>query len=158
MDLTDRHSSMMNITSRLAVRHRYLPEWEVDWSDMQPQRSRDTLTISDFLPNEEDAAELQIRATHFVMRFLTEKFEALTDLKKFAPAITPVYPPKKSEVVPMKVLFKDEKYISETIDILVKLMEDGDLGGTCQVRAGTGHMHNVMHNNNYVTLTPLLCR
>ena len=29
----------------------------------------------------------------------------------------------------MEVLFKDEKYTSETIDILVKLMEDRNLHG-----------------------------
>ena len=33
----------------------------------------------------------------------------------------------------MKVLFKDEKYTSETIDILEKLMEDGNIRSS-QVR------------------------
>lgn len=78
--VTDRHSSMMNITSRLAIRLRYFPDWEFDWSDMQPQCSRDALTISDFLPSEEDAAELKTRATHYLMRILTEELEQLSDL------------------------------------------------------------------------------
>ena len=40
----DRHSSMLNLTTRLAVNIRYLPDWEVDWSDTCPQRSRESLT------------------------------------------------------------------------------------------------------------------
>ena len=44
---------------------------------------------------------------------------------------------KKSEVAAMKVLFKDEKYTSKTIGILVKLMEDGNLNGQSQVRHHT---------------------
>ena len=134
---TDRHSSMMNVTPRLAIRLRYLPDWEFDWQDMQPQRSRDTLTISDFLPSEDDASYLKTQATHYIMRILTEEFEQLLHLKRFVPEQRPLHPPKKSEVAPMKVLFKDEKYTSETIDILVKLMEDGNLNGQSQVRHHT---------------------
>ena len=67
------------------------------------------------------------------MRFLTQEFTALAELKKHAPEQRPIHPPTKTEVAPMKVLFKDEKYASETIDILAKLMEDGNLKGTCQV-------------------------
>ena len=124
---------MMNITSRLAIRLRHLPDWECDWYDMKPQRNKESLSISDFLPSEEDAAELEKRATQYLMRFLTEELEALADLKKYAPEQEQVHAPSKTEVVPMKVLFKDEKYTSETIDILTKLMEDGSLKGTCQV-------------------------
>ena len=68
---------MMNITSRLAIGLRHLPDWQFNWSDTQPQRSRESLSIADFLPSEEDGAELQTRATHFLMRFLTEELEAL---------------------------------------------------------------------------------
>ena len=130
---TDHHSSMMNITSRLAIRLRHLPDWQFDWSDTQPQRSRESLSISDFLPSEEDGAELETRAIHFLMRFLTEELEALAGLRKYAPKQEQFHPPIKTEVAPMKVLFKDEKYVSETIDILTKLMEDGNLRGNCQV-------------------------
>ena len=125
---------MMNITARLAIRLRHLPDWHFDWSDTQPQCSRETLTISNFLPSEADAAELKTRATHYLMRSLTQEFTALAQLKKHAPEQRPIHPPTKTEVAPMKVLFKDEKYTSETIDILAKLMEDE---GTCQVRMPT---------------------
>ena len=40
---------------------------------------------------------------------------------------------RKSVVVPMQALFKDEKYKSETIDILSVLMKDAALTGTPQV-------------------------
>ena len=33
------------------------------------------------------------------------------------------------KVVPQKVLFKDEKYIQETIEILSQLIDDADLKG-----------------------------
>ena len=129
----DRHSSMLNITSRLAIRLRYLPEWEFDWSDMQPQRSRESLNLSDFLPDERDAAELKTRAIQYVMRFLVQEFSGLHDLAQFAPEQQTLNPAVKSEVVPMKVLFKDEKFTTETIDILTQLVEDGNLQGSCQV-------------------------
>lgn len=124
---------MLNITSRLAIRIRNLPDWDVDWTDSKAQRSRDSLTVDDFLPNEEDAKEIKQRAADYVQRFLVDEFPSLSDLAKFAPVTEPFVPPKKSEVVPMKVLFKDEKYTTETIDILTQLMEDADLDGDPQV-------------------------
>ena len=66
------NSSMLNVTSRLAIRTRYLPNYEFDWSDTMPQRSRDSLTIDDFLPSEEDAKIVKDRATQYVMGFLVE--------------------------------------------------------------------------------------
>ena len=99
---TDRHSSIINITSRLAVRLCHLPDWEFNWQDMQPKRSRDTLTISDFLPCEDDAANLKTRAIHYIMRFLTEEFEQLLHLKQYAPDQRPLHHPTKSEVAPIK--------------------------------------------------------
>ena len=127
--LTGHHSSMLNITSRLAIRLRYLPDWEFDWSDTQPQRSRESLTISDFLPDEHDAAELKSRAIHYVMRILMQNFKHLRDLAQYAPDEQPFHPSQKAEVAPMK----DEKFTSETIDILSKLVEDGNLQGDYQV-------------------------
>lgn len=124
---------MLNITSRLAIRLRYLPEGEFDWSDMHPQRSRKSLSLTDFLPDENDARKLTVRAVQYLMRFLVQEFSGLQDLAKFAPVQQPFHPTIKTEVVPMKVLFKDEKYTSETIDILTKLLEDGNLQGSSQV-------------------------
>ena len=143
---------MMNITSRLAIFIRHLPDCPFDWNDMEPQRSRDSLSISDFLPSEEDGAELEKRATQFLMRFLTTEFKSLQNLQRYAPKEELIHQPIKTEVVPMKVLFKDEKYISDTIDILAKLMEDGKLKGDCQVS-----MHLIMHRS-FIMPTFLTCR
>ena len=123
---------MLNITSRLAVRIRHIPDWEFDWADTRPQMNRDLLTISDFLPSEADAAELKKRAVSYIMNFLVQEFPALIDLKKLLPR-KPETVIAKSEVVPMQVLFKDEKYIAETIDILSQLADDAHLSGQTQV-------------------------
>ena len=132
--ISDKHNSMLNVTSRLAVRLRNLPDWNVDWADSQPQCSRQSLTISDFLPSLEDACHMKERATAFLMRFLAEEFDSLSDLEPFVPEHKSPHPVQKSEVIPMKVLFKDEKYISETIDILSQLMVDTNMNGDPQVR------------------------
>ena len=124
---------MLNLTARLAVRLKNLPGWEFDWHDNSPQRSRQSLSVSDILPGEDDAAVLQQRATEYVMRFMVKELKDLAGLKKHLPPRHLLHPVQKSEVVPMKVLFKDEKYISETIDILTQLMEDAALTGSCQV-------------------------
>ena len=123
---------MMNVTSRLAIRFRHLPDWDCNWYDMKPQRSRESLSISDFLPSEEDAAELEKRATQFLV-FFDRRVGSIGRLKKICSEQEQLHPPTKTEVAPMKVLFKDEKYTSETIDILTKLVEDAKLKGTCQV-------------------------
>lgn len=124
---------MLNITARLAVRLRHLPDWDFDWSDTSPQKSRQSLGISDILPNEDDATQLKVRATRFMMNFLAKEFKDLAGLKKYVPDHVTLHPVEKSEVVPMKVLFKDEKYTSETIDILSQLMKDAALSGESQV-------------------------
>ena len=65
-----KHAQMLNITSRIAIRIRHLPNWEVDWSDTTPQRSRTTLTAVDFLMNEADTAEIHERAVRYMMQFM----------------------------------------------------------------------------------------
>ena len=124
---------MLNLTARLAVKIQNLPNWDVDWSDTRPQRSRQSLTISDFLPSEDDAEQLRKRAHHYIMEFLVTEFSSLSDLKRFLPARDVLHPVQKAVVAPMKVLFKDEKYKSETIDILTQLMVDAQLSGDPQV-------------------------
>ena len=133
----ERHSSMMNLTSRLAVRIKYLPGWEFDWADKKPQRSRESLTISDFLPSEQEFGELKKRAVHYIAGLLVHEYKHLQQLRQFIPARTPIHPPSKSEFVPMEVLFKDEKYVAETVEIL-SLMKDADLHGESQV-----HVHSI---------------
>lgn len=134
-NLTDYHSHMMNVTARLAVRIRYLPDFPFEWSDTQPQRSHQSLTIDDFLPSKDDALELQ-HGIQYLMEFLVENFTDLAHLQKFVPPVEPIHPPEKTEVVPMIILFKDEKLKSDTIDILSQLITDANLDGTPQV-----HLH-----------------
>lgn len=131
--LLDHHSTMLNLTSRMAVDIQNLPHWEVDWSDNKPQKTRSSLTCADFLPDEADATELQKRAVLLVMEILTTEFTSLSDLQKLVPQRESPNPVCKSVVVPMQALFKDEKYKSETIDILSALMKDAALTGTPQV-------------------------
>ena len=109
---TDKHSKMLNITSRLAVRIRHIPNWNFDWADTQPQMNRNLLTIPDFLSSEADAAQLKKRAVDYIMNFLVQEFPTYSDLKKLLPG-KPETVIAKSEVVPMEVLFKDEKYIAD---------------------------------------------
>jgi hypothetical protein len=130
---TDCHSKMLNITSRLAVNLRHFPEWNIDWADTRPQKSQEALSVEDFLPCEADARELKERAVLFVMRFLVKEISSLSDLKDLVPPETPMHPVQKTEIIPMCVLFKDEKYTSETVDILAQLIIDANLNGQPQV-------------------------
>ena len=106
---------MTNLTSRLAINIRYLPDFEFSWSDSTPQRPRSSLTIDDFLPSEIDAAILQERSVCYMMRFLVEMFSDLKHLSDVIPPMESLHPVVKSEVVPMKILFKDEKYKSDFV-------------------------------------------
>ena len=66
------------------------------------------------------------------LKFLVSNFSTFSDLKKFAPDEAPLHPVVKTEVIPMKILFRDEKYISKTIEVLTKLVEDAKLCGEPQ--------------------------
>ena len=83
--------------------------------------------------SESDAEEMGARAASYLMKLLVSNFNTFSDLKKFAPDEAPLHPVVKTEVIPMKILFRDEKYISETIEILTKLVEDAKLCGEPQV-------------------------
>ena len=107
---------MLNLTSRLAINMRYIPGG-VDWTDQLPQGSRAQLTAADTLPGIEDAKVLQQRALDFIQRFLVSEFEDLHELQCFIPVSSP-NPVEKTEVVPMKILFRDEKYVTENVAIL----------------------------------------
>lgn len=124
---------MLNVTSRLAVRLRHFPDWDFDWSDNTPQQKRESLELEDFLPDEEDGLHIQMRAVEYTMRFFANEFTSLERLRKYAPAHQQLHPVEKTEVVPQKVLFKDEKYIHETIEILAQLIDDVNLNGDPQV-------------------------
>lgn len=135
---------MTNLTLRLAINIRYLPDFDFSWSDSTPQRSRSSLTIDDFLPNVSDAAILKERSVHYMMSFLVETFSCLKHLAAVPviPEEEPLHPVLKSEVVPMKILFKDEKYKSVTIEILTQLLDDASLSGDQQVSSHNGTQNN----------------
>ena len=127
---------MLNVTSRIAVRIDKLPDWEVDWNDNKPQLSVDSLTVADFLPSEDDATHLKQRAVRYMKNVLVSEFSSLSDLKPFVSeddhrGQSRLEP---SKVAPMKVLLKDEKYTSETIEILSQLAKDTNFGDCPQVR------------------------
>lgn len=125
---------MTNLTSRLAIKMRNLPDFEFSWCDTTPQAARSSLTIDHFLPSESDCFALKERAVLFMMTFLAENFPSLKHLLKLIPSQEPLHPVLPSEVVPMKILFRDEKYRSETIEILSQLLADAGLTGHQQVR------------------------
>ena len=124
---------MMNVTTRLAVRIRFLPDFPFSWSDTSPQKSRQSLTVEDYLPNASESHQLEELATRYMMGFLVEALTCLQDLQPFVPAIESLHQPQKSQVTPMKLLFRDKKYKSDTIQILSQLIRDADLSGDPQV-------------------------
>ena len=67
-----------------------------------------------------------------MMGFLVEMFSNPKHLAEFVPEPESIHPVTKSQVVPMKILYKDEKYKSQTIDILTQL-SDANLSGQHQV-------------------------
>ena len=111
---------MMNVTSRLAIRIKNLPDFDFSWSDKTPQRPRESITFKDVSLSESDARAIRQRAVRFL-----KAFPSLHDLEEFVPEHEHIHPIQKSEVVPMKLLLKDEKYESETIDILTDYGQHG---------------------------------
>lgn len=145
----DRHSTMLNLTARLAIAINNLPDWEVDWTDTAPQRNPDTLSISDILPSAADGEEIRKRAIHYIMQFLVTQFESLKHLQSLVPPQSSPHPVARSTVIPMKILFKDEKYKAETIDILKQLLIDAELTGKPEVSKkcyGLPYMHGDSQN------------
>ena len=82
--IADHHSTMMNITSRLAVRMHHQPD-NIDWNDTTPQRSLDSLTINDFMLSESEAEAFKQRAILYTARYLVKEFKSLGDLQRFLP-------------------------------------------------------------------------
>ena len=78
----DHHSSMLNLTSRLAVKIKNLPVFEFDWADTTLWTS---LNVDNFLPSEADATVLHQRAVHYMMGFIVETFSNLKHLAEFVP-------------------------------------------------------------------------
>ena len=68
-----------------------------------------------------------------LMKFLDENFQALKDLKNVSLQHSNSSPPKKSTVIPMPVLLRDEKYIDEAIQILHDYKRECNLTGDPEV-------------------------
>ena len=133
LNYTDTHSSMLNVTARLAVRIANLPDWEVNWDDTIPQRPRTNLTIDHFLLSVDDSTALHDSAVQYTMEFLVEEFSSLKHLQSIVPAHQCPHPIQTPKVAPMAILFKDEKYTAQTIDIIRQLMDDANLSGKSEV-------------------------
>ena len=86
------------------------------------------------MPDEEDAAKFTRLAVEYTMRFLVKDFPSLYTVRNSLSELQPLHPVMKTEAVPRKVLFKDEKYIHETIAILFQLIDDANLQGDPQVQ------------------------
>ena len=125
---------MLNVTARIAVKIENLPDWDVDWDDTTPQCSRRDLNCDHFLPSTDDATALNKAATQYIMEFLVEEFDCLHDLRSLVPCCQNPNPVKSPTVAPMAILFRDEKYKAETVEIIRKLMTDAELSGNPQVR------------------------
>lgn len=123
---------MLNVTSRLAVKIKHVPE-DISWTDTACQRVRSSLSVSDVLPGAEEGKIFYDHAVLTVMELLVSEFKSLEGLKQLVPSRTSPHPPSKSEVIPLKLLFHDEKYTSETILILQQFIRDAALDGTPQV-------------------------
>ena len=123
---------MLNVTTRLAIRIESTPDW-FDWSDQSSQGCRSELKAVDILPDMKDVDVLHHHAVAFIQRFLVQEFKDLHHLKAYVPTYDLQRDRVKTEIVPMKILFKDEKYVTENVLILGDLVKDTKLDGSRQV-------------------------
>ena len=123
----------------LAVKIENLPDRDVDWNDSTPQCPRSSLSFEHFLPSTDDADALHKAATQYIMEVLVEEFDCLHHLKPLVPCRHSPHQVSSPTVAPMAILFKDEKYKAETVEILRELMADAKLSGNPQV-----HMHGII--------------
>ena len=130
---SEHHNTMRNYTTRLAVKIQHLSPYDFDWSNNLPQRSRESLQEENILADEEDGVVLHKRMVQFMMQFLVTEFSDLQNLSQFSPSLSGPHTVEKSVVVPMKMLFCDEKYTDENILILHQFIEDAALSGHPQV-------------------------
>ena len=107
--IIDIHPEMMNVTSRLAVQIKYLPQGVVNWSDTHPQKNRGELAVHD-IPSESDGLMMYNRAVDYVMRFMASHFKAFSKFANEVPQLKSPHVVIQSIVAPMKILHKDEKY------------------------------------------------
>ena len=146
--MIDTHASMLNLTTRLAIKMDNIPDWSINWLDNKPQQSRNALNYTHFIPNKEDAENLGKYAVQFMIEFLVESFSSLRHLSHLIPSRQSPHPIHTSSVVPMSVLFRDEKYTAETIEILSQLAHDANLtGDSPQVIVSACMYNNIIRKN-----------
>ena len=109
---------MQHHNFQVSIKH--LSDWEVDWDDTKPLRSRKGLQLKDLLPSEADGEE----------QLLVTEFDSLSDLKRH---VHPEEPLLTANVVLMRLLFQNEKYTSENVEILRETAKDSNLHGNPQV-------------------------
>ena len=129
----DIHPEMLNVTSRLAVQIKYLPQGAVNWSDKEPQMKRSELAVHDIVPSESDGLNMYNRAVDYVMRFMASHFKAFSRFANQVPQLKSPHVVSQSMVAPMKILHKDEKYTEANVEILEQIMSDAQLKGDPQV-------------------------
>lgn len=82
---------MLNVTSRLAVRIKHVPE-DISWADTACQRTRSSLSVSDILPGSGEGKVFYNRAVLTVMEILVSEFKSLQGLKQLVPSRTSPHP------------------------------------------------------------------
>ena len=104
----DVHNQMKNTTSRLAVRIQNYPPFPFQWNDATPQKSRGDLDEKDIVASDEVGVVLRSHMLTFMKTFMVQELISLSDLAQFIPSSPPL-PANKSEILPLKLLFRDEK-------------------------------------------------
>ena len=127
------HNTMMNLTTRIAIAITHLPPFNFTWGDLAPQKPRNSLTLDDLLPSAADGRELFRRASKYVASSLVQQFNSFKALQKLLPRPTTPGTTQKTTIVPLKMLERDEKYTSETIQILQDYRKECVLKGDAQV-------------------------
>ena len=67
------------------------------------------------------------------MQLLVTEFDSLSNLSRYVPPEKPLFPDTKTNVVPMRLLFRDEKYTSESVEILKKTAKGAGVQGSPHV-------------------------
>ena len=94
---------------------------------------RNDLTLDEIFPNVEDGRVLFERAVQYTAQVLVEEFPTFSNLRQFVVSPDRSSAVHKSTVIPMKLLFKDEKYTDDNIQILQEYSRECNLTGSPQV-------------------------
>ncbi|XP_035665571.1 uncharacterized protein LOC118408823 [Branchiostoma floridae] len=116
-------NEMFNWTSRLAV--------SIDYEDKslsrEPQGRRQDLLEADVLADSNDVQDLEHRFVEKVKHVLVEHFPSMATFKDRLRTPCSPLPVKKSTIVPLPLLDKDESKKADTIDILLTFAKELNL-------------------------------